>query len=829
MSTDTKNPPVQPAPAEPQNPDEFEGAFGFFRKYQKLILYTAGLFALLTFSITGAMTDWMGNLTGNMPDDPATIHVEGRTVDVTEEDRRIGGQLANYAGALPPVMPSIEMRGRGASQDLAQRLAILRRVAIETGLDVSMDDVDAAIQWYVDSWNKQYQTEDSTAQFALRRGMSSLAQYRQLVKEAMRIGTFVMLQSAGVDASDASIVEEILRDREKVTLDVATFDMKALADKMREEDPVDDEGLKAWLGEQEEAEKNRLQVLDSNKVKMVIGGVKLDEFDPEQWTKELEQFNYTDSLRDQLYQYERDFRFKKEAPKEEDGEDGKEDEEEGGEEEAGEEAAEEAAEEETAEEDADQDADDQDPEVVEYYEVDSEEVAEGLLKFAQAREALIRLNLEIRKKQTEYLKAASDEFMNCTQEQAASQQLYDEAKAKSEEAPEDEALQQALRAADEELQAKKAAKTAAQEALDAERVKFDLRVQFAELAVDENGELRKGVVLEEITESSNTEALEDLSEIGFGKWTASSSPLMATNLQKPGDMGSSPGTAQDAVFLFQVTEIETRPLKPWDDIKETVEDAYYEKKSGDVGTEQKDALEEALVRLAKAKIPEKIAEIEAERQTEIDKVYKEWDEGVAKKLANAEERLAESPAGSEVQVAWQNERDRLAAELENKDKKREEITEEVGEEMDEKIEEAAKEQFASVFKEAVGETEFTLSTLGPFDRQLSGVPLFRQRYDPTIVFLWNSYANNIDVGEVTEVLEDGMERRWQVAVCTEEEPYTLADISRREFEQRKRTFDVIQLMQTLNQSFTEDAFKDRYSYKEPVGTQETTDSGEEQQ
>ena len=55
MATNPVQPPV-PANPPPDHYDELSGVYGFFRRHQKKLLYTAGLFTLLTFSITGSMT-----------------------------------------------------------------------------------------------------------------------------------------------------------------------------------------------------------------------------------------------------------------------------------------------------------------------------------------------------------------------------------------------------------------------------------------------------------------------------------------------------------------------------------------------------------------------------------------------------------------------------------------------------------------------------------------------------------------------------------------------------------------------------------------------------
>ena len=101
--------------------------------------------------------------------------------------------------------------------------------------------------------------------------------------------------------------------------------------------------------------------------------------------------------------------------------------------------------------------------------------------------------------------------------------------------------------------------------------------------------------------------------------------------------------------------------------------------------------------------------------------------------------------------------------------------------------------------------------------------MFAERFDRSIVFLWGGWVSDIEADDATDLLEDKAERRWQIAACVEVTPYTAADVTRREFEAQANVFDVLQLMRTLNQSFTLDALKKRYHYQESRGSQEVTD------
>ena len=94
MATNPALPPVPPASVPPPDAhyDELSGVYGFFRRHQKKILYSAGLFTLLTFSITGAMQSVVGGLFSTPPPLPS-ISVNGARVQLTEEDYRIGNNI----------------------------------------------------------------------------------------------------------------------------------------------------------------------------------------------------------------------------------------------------------------------------------------------------------------------------------------------------------------------------------------------------------------------------------------------------------------------------------------------------------------------------------------------------------------------------------------------------------------------------------------------------------------------------------------------------------------------------------------------------------------
>ena len=162
--------------------DDLSG-FGWFRKYQKVILYTAGIFTLLTFSITGAVYGLFGRLFAP-PYRGAKVTVGGRVVDITREDTDLVQALSRWGVGTVVGLPNIA--SGQSDQNLPERYAALRRLAIEFGIEVSDQDVTRATEQGLKIFRKVAQAPDATIkEFARAQRASSLAGFKMRVKEAL--------------------------------------------------------------------------------------------------------------------------------------------------------------------------------------------------------------------------------------------------------------------------------------------------------------------------------------------------------------------------------------------------------------------------------------------------------------------------------------------------------------------------------------------------------------------------------------------------------------------------------------------------------------------
>lgn len=780
MSSTTPETKTATEPEGPQQDpivDEQTGVYGWFRRNQKLLLYTVGMFVLVFFSVSGPMLALINDWFAPHVERPA-ITVGGDEVKLEAMDYQVGEQIANRPGALSFVLPMINTGDNGRSE-ATEVYAILRRAAITEGLGISFAEVDKAIATRLEQSAGQMTSETALAAQA---GFNSLAAFRNIVGEAMRIGTLIHLQTLALDSSDASVLEDVLGDREKVKFKVATFDEAKLAEELEAAGNASYEDLTAWVEEKTTLEKRQMDVLGGNEVALEIAGLLLADFDRTQWEDNyLAEFEIAEEELTRLYNTNRE-RFKQEDET--------------------------------------------------YRALEDEGVAEELTKQREAQEVLVQMSADIREKQAEFTKAEDDAFRQANEDAFTAANVLTEAKAKLEADPDNEDLKKEV--ADAELAKTQADnnRKAAEEARDQKIAAFDFFAAFTELASDENG-LKKGAVTKKVEPRRDAEALKDLDseELGLGTWEQA---VVATYLRKVGQLGTSPANTDKASFLYRATDLLLEPLKPREELEPLLAGAYYKEKAKEQAEEKKAAFEAALLRLAKAKMPDKVAEIEGQRASRIEERFTEWKTEIEADIEHAKDVIASVREGTIAHQDWLEELARLEAELGMAESKREEFGTAVGDEIDSEIAEAAQEFHAAVLDEAAAEAGFVVQEIGPLPRDVARSPRFDKKYDKTAVFLYRSHAE-LEEGDSTGLVEDTAERRLHCAVVTGVMPLEPSDVRRAEFVRAKKgaasgfsAFDSYaseRAYTAQSQAFTLPALEERYAVKRPVGKQSEPSDG----
>ncbi|MEM7200316.1 MAG: hypothetical protein AAF628_08635 [Planctomycetota bacterium] len=847
-------------------------AFDFFRKHQKLILYTAGIFALVTFSITGAVMGFFAPDAASFYKAPRMTLPGGRVVEVTYQDWLVGRTMLTVLGQPAVVLPNIATGEEG--EQLAERFGAIRRLAIEAGVDASEAEVDRAIDQGLAVMAASGNQFESPTALARASGFSSLAEYRNVLGEAMRIGTYLRLMSLATDNSDATLVEELLEDSEQLTLRTAVLDKKALEEQVKAEE-ISDEDLQAWLDSLEDNE--RVPYQDTNHTSLAAIGLLYEGFDPAAFAAELGDKSWTDEELEQAYNQRRE-RFRRPEPETSPGGDGATTEgsgtEEPGTEEPGTEGSEEPGEggEAGSTEGPGGPRDDgwpiQDPPTPEAPtpaaqppegqgaepEAQPSEQPQGApgaaegpigpqgptapatqdpespyLPLEQVKEELQRMlqteavldalrNGPVQEKLAAHVRSQVEARNAATREAALSRKALADAEAALAEDEDDDALKTAVDEAKAEVETKETAEKAAEEALDARRSEFDFVAEMQSLLGD-----RPGVVMHRIDTPTGSDGLRELGDLG--SWT---NTWMATSMSASGDLSTQVQSTDNACFHFQVPKVIVRPLRPFEDIAERARADYYAKQADEIAEEAKEGFTERLLELAKQKIPDELERIHKESDEALDKRYSEWEEQVKADLAEADAMIAKVPPRTAAHQSWQTERAALQAKLDGKDDQRAEFAKESEEELETSIEEAARKAYKDVLAEAVGEAPIEIKVLGPHLTNLSRRPRFRERHEGPVAFLWGDGTASPEVleleeGESTGVLEDTAGRALYLAVCESRQPATLGDLTRREVVMARNDLARTRPMQALRQSFTIEALEKRYNYQLPSGSR---DAGE---
>jgi len=795
----------------PEVYDEFSGLYGFFRRHQKKLLYTAGLFTLLTFSITPQINDTIGSLFRSEIK-RGTIEINGKAVQVQGEDfemgRRVSVAMQARSSRLPvPALPMTilpRIDGGDSDSNADTVYSLLRRAAIAEGFELPLGEADRAIASYLEYLGSVgVPTPPKTPeQLAVAVGQPSMAAYREVVAEALRIGAYIKLQTLGLDVSDANVLQWALRDGEKVAFRVASFDEKKLKDDLQNTSKLTEEDLRKWFDGKSDREKQGMQAYDLPRAKLHFGAVLLAEgqFSPEQWQADvLKDFTITDDQLRNYYEQEKETRYKLENGK---------------------------------------------PESPEYKPFDDAAVKTELTRLVQAEQVMSQLLNGVREKLVEHLREKTDELTRTNTEvatftttvgelaaaRAAKEAEFaakkkpveanpDDAAAKAEldaaQAAMDKATEDAAKA-ETDLQAKKLAVTKAEEELKARRESFDFPGEFLKLVKD-----KQGFVVRSMTEMKNGKDLLDLDACGvdLGKWPLGEKFM---TFQNKGDLGSVVGRSTKGLFLQQAIEIDSKPLKAWEQLKPLVEGAYFTEEAKKQADEKRKAMDAALLRLAKEKLKDKVAEIEGKKQARIDEKVAAWEKQLTEDVATAEAMLAKPGLGQLPRRDFEAKRDSSKRRLEGKVEQTKAFENEVTKLIEREVADEAKKVYRDVLDAAAAEAGFTVQDWGPFPRELSKRPRFQKAFDPTVVYVWQSHSQ-MKEGDATTVLQDFANGRYHVVVCTKVAPLEPSDLTRREFEAYRGVDSALfpQIMESgaFAQAFTMEAIEKRYQWKPTEGEQ----------
>ncbi len=730
-------------------------SFDFFRKHQKLILYTAVTFALLTFSISGAMMAWFDQFSAGGFRGALLTLGNGRSVSVTMEDHRIA-QLLTQRGIIPPLIPAVG--GEKASEgDRVEILAAVRRLAMAYDIDSSLAEGQAAIKHVLEVWPaKEGQPPVTAADLPRISGLSG-DQYDLLLRESLRISTFLRMFAFAADTSDAELAEKLAKDMKVLTMKVATLDKKAIEDQLKTVE-VSDDDLKTWLGGLSDAEKQPYQ--DTNRVGVKAAGVKLTGFDPTVFATELGDKQYDDAAVEARYNLDREIYFRKEVKEGE--------------------------------------AAPADPYVP------LAEVKDTLILRLKAEDALKVVIEKLRAQMGESLLAAVDARNVLVKALAAARAAQADADKLSVEKPDDAALKTDAAAKKTAVEGAEAAHKVADAAVDTARRAFDLEAALAKATTAK-------LTIAAAPEPKNADGLKDLPE--FGPWDASWS---AASIDLPGDICARVQNTKAGVFLFQVLDVVKTPLKEFTAIKDKLKEDYYKKKADEQGKATLTKFEDALKRLAREAKKADIDKMEADLVTDVTKRFDDWKAKADADLAKAQAMLVtlEKDKDSRPYKRWQAELERVERERNDADQKRKTIEADLRKEVDGKIAELVKTTRTSVMIAAATEAGLTVETLGPVRKDADAQPRFQEDRPARERFLLSNQAiKQLKEGESSDALEDFTNRAHHMVTMEKIELGSVAMLTRRELVAARSGFASERAGRAVLQSFSLDALKKGWGYR----------------
>jgi hypothetical protein len=786
-------------------------AFEFFRKYQRPILFTAGIFALITFSVSQPLFAFFESLFAPAFQEATMKLPDGTVVRVTREDDQVGFDLMQQRYLPAPVLAPLP-RGEDGD-DRREVYAALRALARHYGIQPSMAEVDEAIQQAVRIYQSGNEPVTPSVLATRHAGLPSLESWRQIIAEALRIATFLRVQALATDTTDAALSKDLLRGLELITFSVASLDARKLEEELKQAPPTD-EALQAWLDGLPAAEQDAYRHA-TNLVAIDAMGFLLDQFDAAEWNAELAGKEYGDATLRQRYDLDKEAQYRK--PEQQGGEgrgegDG-EKKEKGG------------------PRDAQQDpqAPQKPPEQAPQQPVDLpkppgdqpedryqkfEDVRARVLATLQAEDVLRALWTRVQERLQAHLQPAIDARNAAAEAEQQVQNRLTDAEQKLAAKPEDADAKTAVEAAKQELETKRSARTEAERALDAARGSFSALAVFGELTAG-----RKGVATHSVPEPA---AVDGLRELGpFGTWA---NPAAAAALTTAGDLSTLVQATAKGVFEFQVTKLQERPRRPFAEIKEQLLTDYYKKQANEQAKQKGATLEAALLRLGKQARTEQVAKIEATKETEIARKFDEWKAKLEADLAKAQQALAALPAASRLHRAELTKRvESLQGQLGKADERRAEFSKEVDQELEKKVAAEAKLAYAEVLEAAAAEAGFAVATIGPHRRTLAQEPRFQHRYPEATRYLFGAstggdepkQVSQLEKGDVTPLLEDATNRTWHLAVVTDVAKGSVADLTRRELLSAREQIAGLRMTAAIGQSFTIDALKQAYHYQRP--------------
>ncbi len=750
-----------------------------FEKYKRWIYLGLTLFALVTFSITGAIYAFFGQV-GKPAPGSILLPASNKRVHLTESDLYYGqllSRLQSYSLSGRFGFPALIFNGMSMEDNKEPKFsyAILRRVAIEGGLDVSDDD----IRLYKERVFKDAKITPFQLAVQLRLGNESTLD--EVIREAIRISVYVRSEIlAAVDLGDAALGQYVKKERKLITLSHVDFEAGP-KQKEWEKKPPKDEVLLAWVKKMDSAKQLSLGFVDDTQVR--FDGLALDyaKGDPAEWKEELKDFTAPaeEDLRAR-YNQDRDQLYVREEWKKK-------------------EAAEKAAAKKKAEEEKKK----AEEAIKKAKKKEKKDKDGGLLQ--DPPKSTGQAGKDPKKKDP---KKGQNEATVPTPEQAK-YKSFEEVRSDIErrirlEAGIRKLLDRARKAAEEFGTKAKEPKKGAKGTKSLKD--FDFKAWF-EKAVKG----RKGLFFIAPKPLANPESYADLGPVG--KWDQF---WLLRNLEQAGVFLPDIQRTSKAAFFIRLLERKTNVLRPIAKIREEVRKAYAETEAMEWAKTQAQAFKEAVHQKAESLAGESFLKIRKKIETEVSKQLKEWKKNVQEEIQKLQSQLSSGDIPERAIAIYKKSIRDHQENLKKEAEKAKSIRKEVEKSEKKEIHEVLLPFFSKAWDQVVAEKKLKAKVLGPFFRDLqSSDPLFTLRYKGLDRFLMQQTEFlKKKKGELSDSLEDAEDKVWVIARLDQVADGGEAALDRKHFLQMKDTFVNGRVKTVLEHGYTFDILKKRFSFKD---------------
>ncbi len=761
-----------------------------FEKYKRPLFLALTLFALVTFSITGAIYAYVAHLAAPKPGSILLPRGEGRkeVLSLTEEDVLVGRNLARLHGILAG-----RTRWNGfVFLDLSDRwtespelvFAILRRVALERGIDVSDDEVQRAAEVL------SRESKMSPLQFARSFSLGDESTLRAYLREALRISFLVRLEVlAGTDLSLPALAETIAKKRERITLSYAAFPAAPIEETLKASPPKDDD-LRAWLAGLSKEDLVRYQLADDVHVRFDGVGLLVAEARLEDFAEELK--DYQDPSEEQLrsrYELDRDRLYVRPGWKEDGAS--------GGDEDGAPLAASPAPAGRPGPATKRAGQSTQGPATKQARPPDQRpasapsggggappSAAQAETKGAHAASKPAPVTVPTRE-QAKYrpFEEVKDDVLRRMKLEAALEKL----------------LQKARRAAEKAATSPQGKKDGA-----GKKTSFDLK---AWLAAEAKG--RRGLIYLAPMGPAAPESFKSIPSLG--SWTTN---WVLRSSGEAGNFGSSIQQAEKGFFFYRILERKKDVLKPFEKIRKEAVETWAKLEAM---KRVKDAAERFVKRIhdeAEKLNADPVGKVRSEIERRAGEKLAAWKKDLEAKIARADRLLKEGGIPGRARPQYEKKIAEWRAQLAKAGEKLAAFKKEIEKDAAGDLEEALGPKLAEAFDRARAALKPKVENLGPVFTDADRDPLFALSYgDAERFLLGRSEVKELAEGRVTGVLVDETGRAAYVCRMDHREPGGAAAVDRRHLLLEASAFARERLRAVLENSYNFKALKARFAFK----------------